>query len=347
MIRDTLENLIKQRDLTREEASALMDSIVSGELGDAQIAAVMVALRAKGETVEEIAGFVSSLRDKVIRVSAARDGLVDTCGTGGDGTHTFNISTAAALVAAGAGVGIAKHGNGAMSSLCGSADVLGALGVQTVPPDRVADVIDRAGIGFMYAPAHHPALRHAASARKALGVRTVFNLLGPMANPAFVRRQLVGVFDGSLTETVAKVLQSLGSERVFVVHGSDGSDEVTVAGETTVTSLRDGKIDTFTFVPESVGLARSDSAALRGGSVAENAASISSILDGTRGPRRDAVVLNAGFVIAVAGRAESIQEGVTMAAESIDSGRARAVLDNLRTITLRLATVNAPDGVPS
>jgi anthranilate phosphoribosyltransferase len=333
MIRDTLENLIKQRDLTREEASALMDSIVSGGLGDAQIAALVVALRAKGETVEEIAGFVSSLRAKVIRVNAARDGLVDTCGTGGDGTHTFNISTAAALVAAGAGVGIAKHGNRALSSQCGSSDVLEALGIENVQPDRVGDVIDRAGIGFMFAPAHHPALRHAAAARKALGVRTVFNLLGPLANPAFVRRQLVGVFDPSLTETVAKVLQTLGSERVFVVHGSDGSDEVTVAGETRVTSLDHGEIQTFTFVPESVGVSRADARVLRGGTAAENAESISSILDGAKGPRRDAVVLNAGFVIAVAGRAESIQEGVTAAAESIDSGHARAVLDNLRIIT--------------
>ena len=347
MIRDTLETLLKRRDLTREEASALMDTIVSGELGDAEIAAVIVALRAKGETVEEIAGFVASLRDKVIRVNAVRDGLVDTCGTGGDGSHTFNISTAAALVAAGVGVGIAKHGNGAMSSRCGSTDVLEALGVHTVAPDRVADVIDRAGIGFMYAPAHHPALKHAAAARKALGVRTVFNLLGPMANPAFVRRQLVGVFDGNLTETVAKVLQSLGSERVFVVHGSDGSDEVTVAGETRVTSLDHGTIETFAFVPEAVGIARADARELRGGSPAENAASISSILDGAMGPRRDAVVLNAGFVIAVAGRAGSIQEGVTMAGESIDSGRARAVLDNLRTITHRLAPASTPNGIPS
>jgi len=342
MISSTLEHLLRQRHLTREEASVLMDAIVSGELGDAQIAAVIVALRAKGETVDEIAGFVSSLRDKVIRVSAARQDLVDTCGTGGDGTHTFNISTAAALVAAGAGVGIAKHGNRALSSQCGSADVLDALGIENVAPDRVGEVIDRAGIGFMFAPAHHPALKHAAAARKALGVRTVFNLLGPMANPAFVRRQLVGVFDPALTETVAKVLHSLGSERVFVVHGSDGSDEVTIAGETRVTSLDNGHITTFTFVPESVGISRADARELRGGSPAENAKSISSILDGTRGPRRDAVVLNAGFVIAVAGRAESIQEGVTMAAEAIDSGRARVVLDNLRTITNHIS-----DRVPS
>ena len=203
MIREMLESLLRRRDLSRDEAAALMNAIVSGEMTDAQIAAVTVALRAKGETVEEIAGFVSVLRDRSVRVTSSRDGLIDTCGTGGDGTQTFNISTAAALVAAGAGVGIAKHGNRALSSQCGSADVLEALGIQTVAPERVGECIDRAGIGFMFAPAHHPALRHAGPARRAMGVRTVFNLLGPMANPAFVRRQLVGVFDPVLTETVA------------------------------------------------------------------------------------------------------------------------------------------------
>jgi len=344
MIRDTLESLLRRNNLTREEASALMQTIVSGELGDVEIAALAVALRAKGETVEEIAGFVSVLREKAIRVTPTRDDLVDTCGTGGDGTHTFNISTAAALVAAGSGVTIAKHGNRALSSQCGSSDVLEALGVQTVAPDRVGEVIDRAGIGFMFAPAHHPALRHAANARRALGVRTIFNLLGPMANPAFVRRQLVGVFDPALTETVAAVLSSLGSERVFVVHGCDGSDEVTIAGETRVTSLHDGKVDTFTFTPEAVGMSRADSSVLRGGTPAENAATITAILDGATGPKRDAVVLNAGFAITVSGRAGSIQEGVAMAAQSIDSGHARAVLDNLRTITARLAPA-APQGV--
>jgi len=345
MIRDTLESLLKRRDLTRDEASALMDEIVSGQLDDAQIAAVMVALRAKGETVDEITGFVSSLRDKAIRVTPARDDLVDTCGTGGDGTHTFNISTAAALVAAGAGVGIAKHGNRALSSQCGSADVLDALGIRHVAPDRVGEMIDRTGIGFMFAPAHHPALKHAAAARRALGVRTVFNLLGPMANPAFVRRQLVGVFDPDLTEPVARVLRSLGSERVFVVYGSDGSDEVTVAGDTRVTSLHDGRIDTFTFAPESVGMTRAHANTLRGGTPEQNATNIVSILDGARGPRRDAVVLNAGFVIVVAGLADTLEHGVTMAAEAVDSGRARAVLDNLRSVTQALSV--AVNGVAS
>ncbi len=347
MIRETLESLLKRRDLTRDEAAALMERIVSGEMSDAEIAAVAVLLRAKGETIDEIAGFVSALRERAVRVTPLRDGLVDTCGTGGDGTQTFNISTAAALVAAGAGVGIAKHGNRALSSQCGSADVLEALGIQPLAPECVGDCIDRAGIGFMFAPAHHPALKHAGPARRALGVRTVFNLLGPLVNPAFVRRQLIGVFDPALTETVAGVMRALGSERVFVVHGCDGSDEVTIAGETRVTSLHDGHIDTFAFTPESVGIPRADGNALRGGTPAENAQSITAILDGARGPRRDAVVLNAGFTITVAGLSDSIQEGVTLAVRSIDSGHARAVLDNLRTITSRLSPSGALNGETS
>ncbi len=340
MIRDTLERVLRGDDLPRDEAARLMNAIVSGEVSEAQIAGVVVALRAKGETVDEIAGFVTALRDRALRVTPSRNGLVDTCGTGGDGTHTFNISTAAAFVAAGAGVGIAKHGNRALSSRCGSADVLDALGIRTVAPGRVADVIDRTGVGFMFAPAHHPALKHAARVRKELGVRTVFNLLGPMANPAFVRRQLLGVFDPALTETVAHVLKSLGSEHVFVVHGSDGSDEVTIAGETRVTVLRDGGVETFTFVPESVGIERTHPRALTGGTPEENAATILAILDGAAGARRDAVVLNAAFVICAAGRAESITDGVRLAVESIDSGRARSVVDTLRRVTGEIAATD-------
>ena len=337
MIRETIERLVRREDLTRDEAAALMGVIVSGELSDAQIAGIAIALRSKGETVDEIAGFVTTLRAKALRVMPACNTLVDTCGTGGDGTHTFNISTAAAFVAAGAGVHVAKHGNRALSSRCGSADVLEALGIDTVPPDRVAEVIDRTGIGFMFAPAHHPALRHAANVRRELGVRTVFNLLGPMANPAFVKRQLVGVFDPALTETVARVLASLGSEHVYVVHGSDGSDEVTIAGDTRVTALRDGRIETSTFAPESVGLPRAHPATLTGGTPAENATTILAILEGATGPRRDAVVLNAAFVVCAGGRAQTIAEGVRAAAASIDSGRARAVVDALRDVTADLA----------
>ncbi|MDH4037822.1 MAG: anthranilate phosphoribosyltransferase [Candidatus Krumholzibacteria bacterium] len=338
MIRDTIETLLRRQDLTREAAARLMGAIVSGELTDAQIAGVAIALRAKGETVDEIAGFVTALRGRALRVTPARNTLVDTCGTGGDGTHTFNISTAAAFVAAGAGVHIAKHGNRALSSRCGSTDVLEALGIHEVPAGRVAELIDRTGIGFMFAPAHHPALRHAATARRELGVRTVFNLLGPMANPAFVKRQLVGVFDPVHTETVARVLASLGSEHVYVVHGSDGSDEVTIAGETRVTSLHDGHVETWTFTPESVGIPRASTRALTGGTPEENAGIILAILDGAMGARRDAVVLNAAFVICAGGRAQTIEEGVQAAAESIDSGRARAVVELLRAVTAGMAT---------
>src|SRR5262245_33749142 len=337
----TIEKLLRRENLTREEAIALMSAIVSGDVAPTQIAGVLIALRAKGETVEEITGFVSVLRDKAVRVSPARDALVDTCGTGGDGTHTFNLSTAAAIVAAGAGVGIAKHGNRALSSKCGSCDVLEAMGVRTVPAERVADVIDNVGIGFMFAPAHHPALKHAADVRRELGVRTVFNLLGPMANPAFVKRQLIGVFDPVHTETVARVLGELGSEKVYVVHGSDGSDEVTISGETRVTVLDEGRVETFTFEPESVGIKRSPARSLTGGTPEENAATIHAILEGAQGAKRDAVVLNAAFVIAVSGRAESVADGVQLAAAAIDDGRAKAVLEQLRVTTRDIALASS------
>jgi len=336
-MRDTLERLLGGSNLSRDEATALMDAIVSGALTDAQIAGVLVALRIKGETVDEIAGIVTALRERCVRVTPQRENLVDTCGTGGDGTHTFNISTAAAFVAAGAGVGIAKHGNRALSSRCGSSDVLDALDVTTVPPERVAEVIDRAGIGFMFAPAHHPALKHAANVRRELGVRTVFNLVGPMANPAFVRRQLLGVFDGALTETVARVLASLGSEKVFVVHGSDGSDEVTISGETRVSVVNNGSVETFTFEPASVGIAPAPRSTLTGGTPEQNAAMILAVLEGALGAPRDAVVLNAGFVICASGLVETIEEGVYAAAETIDTGRARATLDSVRAITRQIA----------
>jgi len=337
MARELIEKLIRREDLSQGEAMGLMDSIMTGELSDAQIAGVLIGLRAKGETVAEIAGFVSTMREKAIRVEPKRDGLVDTCGTGGDGAGTFNVSTATALVAAGAGVCVAKHGNRAVSSRCGSADVLEALGVPLLAPERVAESIDRVGIGFMFAPHHHPATRHVAAVRRELGIRTVFNLLGPMTNPAGVRRQLVGVFSPDLTETVARVLCELGSEKVYVVHGSDGSDEVTITGETRVSALDDGRVRTFTFQPESVGLRRATNGALAGGSAAENARAIRDVLEGVPGPKRDAVVLNAAFVIDAAGLAGTLQEGAEMAAESIDSGRAKDVLHSLRRVSAELA----------
>lgn len=336
-IRQTLDALLRKEDLSREDAGALMSVIMDGDLSDVQISGVLVALRAKGETVDEIAGFVSVMRERALKVETTRTGAVDTCGTGGDGAQTFNISTAAALVAAGAGVTIAKHGNRALSSQCGSSDVLEALGVATVHPQSVGEIIDRVGIGFMFAPLHHPATRHAAQARRDLGVRTVFNLLGPMTNPALVRRQLIGVFDPALTETVARVLSTLGSEKVFVVHGDDGSDEVSVIAKTRVTKLDGGVIETSTFAPEDVGISRHRREDIAGGTPAENAEMIRSVLDGSKGPRRDAVIVNAGFVICVAGKAATVQEGVDEATAAIDSGRARDVLESLQTVSAQFA----------
>lgn len=336
MSKAIIEKLLRREDLAREEASAIMERIMAGELTDVQIAGILVALRAKGETVDEIAGFASMMRDRALHVKPQRDNPVDTCGTGGDNAGTFNISTASALVAAGAGVTVAKHGNRAVSSRCGSSDVLDALGVAVVPPDRVADVIDRVGIGFMFAPAHHPATKHAVTARRELGVRTLFNLLGPMTNPALVKRQLMGIFDPDLTEKVAGVLHSLGSEKVYVVHGLDGSDEVSITADTKVTVLDDGGIDTFVFSPESVGVPRATAESVAGGTPSENAEIITRILDGETGSRRDAVVLNAGFAICVSGRTTTIAEGVSAAAEAIDSGAAKHVLANLRSVTSEL-----------
>ena len=337
MSREVLERLLRREHLSREEAAALMGDIMDGALTDVQIAGVLVAMRAKTATVEEMAGFAGAMRERALRVRPARNGLVDTCGTGGDGMHTFNISTASALVAAGAGVGIAKHGNRAVSSNCGSSDVLEALGVHKVPAERVAEVIDRVGIGFMFAPAHHPATRHAVTARRELGVRTFFNFLGPMTNPAFVRRQLMGIFDPALTEEAARVLRALGSEKAYVVHGLDGSDEVSVTANTRVTLLDGDRMDTFEFDPESVGIQKASPEALAGGEPAENAAIIRRILDGERGPRRDAVVLNAGFVISVAGEVDSIEAGVRRAEAAIDDGAARAKLDELVKVTSEIA----------
>lgn len=338
MSRDVIEQLLRREHLSREQASALMGDIMDGALSDVQIAGVLVAMRAKRATVEEMAGFAEAMRERAVRVTPKRNGLVDTCGTGGDGRRTFNISTASALVAAAAGVGIAKHGNRAVSSSCGSSDVLEALGVRTVPAQRVGEVIDRAGIGFMFAPAHHPATRHAVTARRELGVRTFFNYLGPMTNPAFVRRQLMGIFDPALTEDAAEVLRALGSEKAYVVFGRDGCDEVSVTAATKVTVLDGGRIDTFEFEPESVGIERSAPEALSGGTPAENADTIRRILDGETGPKRDAVVLNAGFAVAVSGKVDSIADGVARAAEAIDSGAAKAKLEELVEVTSELAS---------
>lgn len=338
MINETIDGLINRRDLSRDEAQSLMQAIMRGELSAPQIASVLTALRMKGETVDEIAGFAAAMRAGAVTVKTERDGLVDTCGTGGDGRHTFNISTATALVAAAMGVPVAKHGNRAVSSKCGSADVLETLGVNLdVPPGKVAQLIDRVGIGFLFAPNHHPAMKHAAPVRQQMGVRTVFNVLGPLTNPAGVKRQLLGVFRPDLTEVICRVLQALGSEMAFVVHGSDGTDEVSLAGTTRISRLADGKVETFDFTPEEAGIERADLSALSGSSPEENAAHIVDVLEKRNGARSDAVLLNAGFVAVLAGLAPDPRAGVELARETIRSGRAVELLESLRKESHALA----------
>ncbi len=336
---ELLERLIHRRDLSRAEACHLMGEVMEGHLSEVSIAAVLTALRVKGETAEEIAGFAEAMRAHAVGVFPKQDGLVDTCGTGGDGQGTFNISTATALVAAAMGIRVAKHGNRAISSRSGSADVLEALGVRIdLSPEGVTRLIEEVGIGFLFAPQHHPAMKYAAAVRRQLGIRTVFNVLGPLTNPAGVKRQLLGVFTPGLTVTLAEVLGALGSERAFVVHGVDGGDEVSISGETQISALLGGRVETYRFHPDEAGLEVADLAAVAGGSALENAAHVESVLAGEPGGRRDAVLLNAGFVAMLADRARTPREGVALARETIDSGRASMLLDRLRQASHDLAS---------
>jgi anthranilate phosphoribosyltransferase len=317
--------------LARAEAEAAFDVMMSGEATPSQIGGFLMALRVRGETVQEIAGAVATMRAKMLRVDAPSD-AIDIVGTGGDGTGSFNISTCSAFVAAGAGVPVAKHGNRALSSRSGAADVLAALGVKIdLTPADIARCIATAGVGFMFAPAHHSAMRHVGPTRVELGTRTIFNLLGPLSNPAGVRRQLVGVFAEKWLEPVAQVLRNLGSERVWVVHASDGMDEITASGVTFVTALEGGAIRSFEITPESVGLPRHPAEAVIGGTAEDNAAALRAVLAGERGAFRDTVLLNAGAALAVAGRAPDLGAGVGLAARSIDEGRAAGALARLIT----------------
>ena len=329
----TIEQLLDQNSLTQEEAREIMIKIMSGEYDDAKIAGFLIALRAKGENYEEIAGFAQAMRDKMTPVDSVED-AIDMCGTGGDALGTFNISTAASFVVAGAGVSVAKHGNRSMTSKSGSADVLTALGVDiTLPPEKVSECIQNIGIGFMFAPSLHPAMKYAMGARKALGTRTVFNILGPLCNPAGVKRQLIGIFDGNLTDKVAKVLKRLGSTHAMVVHGNEGLDEISTTDETKYTELTsDGKIKSGTLLPSSFGFTTTDLESLRGGEPNENADIIRRIFNGETGPRRDIVVFNAGAGIKVGGKTESLIDGIKLAEESIDSGSAKNVLKLLAAV---------------
>jgi anthranilate phosphoribosyltransferase len=319
--------------LSRQEAEAAMEEILSGRANEDSIVALLAGLRAKGETVEELVGFARAMRRHVVPIfpNGTQPGelLVDTAGTGGDASGTFNISTTAAFVAAGAGVRVAKHGNRSISSKCGSADVIEALGVKLdVAPERVGAAIKEIGIGFLFAPAMHTAMRHAMPARRRLG-RTAFNLLGPLTNPAGARAQIAGVFSAEVVEKVARVLAELGVERAFVVHGAGGLDEISLAGPTTVGDVQGSAVRVYEVTPEDFGLHRTPLSAISGGDAAHNAALLRAILLGETGPRRDIVVANASAAIVAAGRAADFLEGARLAAESIDSGAARKKLDAL------------------
>jgi anthranilate phosphoribosyltransferase len=319
--------------LSREEASEAFDRMMSGEATPAQMGGLLMALRVRGETVDEITGAVAAMRAKMLQVEAPRN-AIDVVGTGGDASGSFNISTCAAFIVAGAGVPVAKHGNRALSSRSGAADVLAALGIKIdLAPDHISRCIKLANIGFMFAPAHHPAMKHVGPTRVELGTRTIFNLLGPLSNPAGVRRQMVGVFSKQWVEPLAHVLKNLGSERAFVVHGSDGLDEITTSGTTAVAALDNGTVRTFEVTPEEVGLPRVSAEALRGGDAETNAAALKAVLEGKKGPFRDVAVFNAAAALVVAGQAKDLVDGVAQAKKSIDSGEAEGSLDRLIAVS--------------
>ena len=345
MIQEALEKVVRDEDLPRSEAEAAMEDILAGRANEAQIAAFLTALHMKGETAEEVVGFAKAMRRHAATIFPdgwpyAHEPLVDTCGTGGDARGTFNVSTAAAIVAAGAGARVAKHGNRSYTSKCGSADVLEQLGVRMdLAPEQVARCIEEVGIGFLYAPAMHTAMRHALPVRRALRIRTVFNLLGPLTNPAGASAQVVGVYDSELTELVARALGELGVKRAFVVHGADGLDEISISGETQVAELRNGEVRSFVVTPEDFGLPRAPIERIGGGDAKENAQIIHkifgrSMLMKEHGARRDIVLANASAALVAAGRAGDFLEGVHMATQSIDSGAARDKLDALVKFTL-------------
>jgi len=319
--------------LSRDEAARGFDRMMSGEATPSQMGALLMALRVRGETVDELTGAVTAMREKMLRVSAPA-GAIDVVGTGGDASGSYNISTCAAFIVAGAGVPVAKHGNRALSSRAGAADALAALGVNIeLSPEGIGRCIREAGIGFMFAPAHHPAMKNVGPTRVELGTRTIFNLLGPLSNPAGVKRQMVGVFSRHWIEPLAQVLKNLGAEHVWVVHGSDGLDEITTVGPTAVAALENGTVRVFEITPEEAGLQRATSEDLRGGDAKHNAQALRDVLKGKRGPFRDVALINAAAGLIVAGRAKELKDGVALAAKAIDSGEAERRLDRLVAIS--------------
>ncbi len=334
---DTFRGLIGKvatgASLSRDEAARAFDQMMSGEATPSQMGALLMALRVRGETVEEITGAVTTMRAKMLRVDAPAD-AIDVVGTGGDASGSFNISTCAALIVAGAGVPVAKHGNRALSSRSGAADVLAALGVNIdLTAEKIGHCIHEAGIGFMFAPAHHPAMKNVGATRAELGTRTIFNLLGPLSNPAGVRRQMIGVFSRQWTEPLANVLKNLGAECIWVVHGSDGLDEITTSGPTSVTALEHGAVRNFEISPEDVGLPRVKPEHLRGGDAVANAQAIEDVLQGKPSPFRDVALFNAAAALVVAGKAEDLKGGLQLATRALDSGEAEGRLDRLIVVS--------------
>ena len=319
--------------LSREESAHAFDRMMSGEATPSQMGGLLMALRVRGETVDEITGAVTAMRAKMLKVDAPPN-AIDVVGTGGDASGSFNISTCAAFIVAGAGVPVAKHGNRALSSRSGAADVLGALGVKIeLSAAQVGECIDKAGIGFMFAPAHHPAMKNVGPTRVELGTRTIFNLLGPLSNPAGVKRQMIGVFSRHWIEPMAQVLKNLGSECIWVAHGSDGLDEITTTGKTSVAALQNGTIRVFEIDPEDVGIKKATAEALRGGDAETNATALMAVLQGTKGAFRDVALLNAAAALVVAGKAGDLKGGLELAAKSVDSGAAKDRLDKLVAVS--------------
>ena len=334
MIVAAIGKLVEQQDLTEEEAAQVMRQIMEGGATPAQIAAFLIALRSKGETIEEITGCARVMREKATMIRAPYPNVIDTCGTGGDGSQTFNISTTAAFVVAGAGVPVAKHGNRAMSSRCGSADLLQALGVAIeLSPERAETCLAEVGITFLFAPLFHSAMKHAIGPRREIGVRTIFNILGPLTNPAGAKRQLLGVSQQQFAEPMARVLGNLGSTRAFVVHGTDGLDEITLSGDTHITVLEEGRIASYTITPEQFGLRRAPLGAVAGGDALQNADITMTVLQGKPGPHRDVILLNAAAALTVAGSATDLEAGLLLAAHAIDSGAALEKLRRLQAFT--------------
>jgi anthranilate phosphoribosyltransferase len=345
MVREAIQKVVDGKDLSRIEAKQVMAEIMDGAATPAQIAALIAALRMKGETIDEITGCAEAMREKALRIDVKRSRLVnidreeinideetilDTCGTGGDGTNTFNISTTTAFVVAGAGVTVAKHGNRSVSSQCGSADVVQALGVNIdISSEKVKGCVERIGIGFLFAPLFHSAMKHAIGPRREIGIRTIFNVLGPLTNPARANVQVLGVYKPELTEVMARVLRNLGARAAMVVHGKQSYDEITITGETKISELKGGRIRTYAVKPEDFGMKRAPLSAIKGGDAAANAEIILGILNGKKGPRRDVVLLNAAAALKVAGRAKNLDAGILLAAESIDSGAALRKLELL------------------